>query len=107
MKKKSPRIAASRKATPNRTSRKPVAGDGSPNELAPAKTVREITEGAEVLYGKAQGVGRGGKERRGKTGGEGVEAGEIVTDDKAGKKGKPFPIVGIGASAGGYEAILE
>ena len=37
----------------------------------------------------------------------GTESGDIVVDDKLGHEGKPFPIVGIGASAGGYEAFAE
>jgi two-component system, chemotaxis family, CheB/CheR fusion protein len=35
------------------------------------------------------------------------EGGEIVIDEKQRGKGTPFPIVGIGASAGGYEAFAE
>jgi len=36
-----------------------------------------------------------------------AEGGEIVIDEKQRGKGTPFPIVGIGASAGGYEAFAE
>ncbi|MFO1498195.1 MAG: CheR family methyltransferase [Verrucomicrobiota bacterium] len=37
----------------------------------------------------------------------GGESGAIVVDDKRAGGGEPFPIVGIGASAGGYEAFAE
>jgi two-component system CheB/CheR fusion protein len=37
----------------------------------------------------------------------GPESGDIVTDDVLHEKSKPFPIVGIGGSAGGYEAVAE
>src|ERR1051326_3003882 len=37
----------------------------------------------------------------------GLDGPEIVIDEKRLRKSKPFPIVGIGASAGGYEAFAE
>jgi two-component system CheB/CheR fusion protein len=37
----------------------------------------------------------------------GTETNAIVVDDKTKTDGKPFPIVGIGASAGGFEAFTE
>lgn len=36
-----------------------------------------------------------------------VETQELVIDEKDGEQAKPFPIVGIGASAGGYEAFTD
>src|SRR5204863_6765895 len=41
------------------------------------------------------------------TAAESGDAIEIVTDDKTRGNGKPFTIVGVGASAGGYEAFGE
>jgi two-component system CheB/CheR fusion protein len=37
----------------------------------------------------------------------GTETNEIVVDDKPRTDSKPFPVVGIGASAGGFEAFTE
>lgn len=39
--------------------------------------------------------------------GAGSEISEIVVDEKAKVDGKPFPIVGVGASAGGFEAFTD
>ena len=41
------------------------------------------------------------------SGGGGSESSPIVTEEKRPDNGKPFTIVGVGASAGGYEAFAD
>src|SRR2546423_1554940 len=61
-------------------------------------SIRAAHQSAEEIH---QQVGQSGASTRG------VETAEIITEEKPRRNGKPFPVVGIGASAGGYEAFCE
>lgn len=99
----------------------------SPPQVAPPKgeptPTDQIVAGAQKLYQKAHELDvqadalhmsidathQAARALHGKTSpvAAGVDSGAIVVDDKRQATGKPFPIVGIGASAGGYEACAE
>src|SRR5215831_16174644 len=133
MKKKSnpPRATAGKQQKPTKTAKryKPklsipagaakVASDAEELEKAAGKALAE----AEQLFGKSHEVDKeadelhqsiremrervqsGGALSRGA--GLAAETSAIVVDEKAEADGKPFPIVGIGASAGGFEAFTD
>jgi two-component system, chemotaxis family, CheB/CheR fusion protein len=91
----------------------PTAPIGSP--------AREVLEAARALYGQAHRLDvqadalHAGIEAthttaawlHGQTAGPISQPADLVVADENGRKGKPFPIVGIGASAGGFEAFAE
>jgi two-component system CheB/CheR fusion protein len=114
-----PPARATLKSKPSATS----TGAGIAKRPDLAQTAQRIAAGAEELYDKAHHVERqadalhgsidsthrAAKALHGKAAPIiGSETGDIVIDDgKQTGKGKPFPVVGIGASAGGYEAFAE
>lgn len=104
--------------TAAKPSRKALAAESEASE-----TARKIVSGAQQLYGKAHALDQKADELHTSidaahqtawswhaeaTSDPGApESGAIVLEEKGRAKGKPFPVVGIGASAGGYEACAE
>jgi two-component system CheB/CheR fusion protein len=113
------------KADKRGTSRKSSKGSkpGAGKKASLGEIAKRITAGAQGLYEKAELVDEQADALH--VSGDAVDelaanlreqaeqpvsvgdGGEIVTDDKQVGTSKPFPIVGIGASAGGYEAFAE
>lgn len=111
----------------NKAGRKPARNaskSGKDGAEALAQVAKSIVAGAQDLYGKADRLDQQadalhhsihdseltakalqGKSIERKLGD--AETGDIVMHDVAREKGKPFPVVGIGGSAGGYEAVAE
>jgi two-component system CheB/CheR fusion protein len=85
---------------------KSVTGGAVINLTAAAKAsvkgAKELYGAADSLHHKAEALHQTIHEVR-----HNIEAPELVIDENDGKAAKPFPIVGIGASAGGYEAFTE
>lgn len=118
--------APAKPAPKNRTGAKPARRPAPPKQSLAGeakRTSQQIAANAEKLFDTAHELDRRADELHtsidaahqtaqslhgtAAQGAAGAEASAIVTDDKRQGKGKPFPIVGIGASAGGYEAFAE
>jgi len=88
--------------------------------LADESPVSQIAEGAKKLYRRVQKTHQGADELHhgieathhslsalhGPATGDDLEELQILVEDKTPANSRPFPIVGIGASAGGFEAFL-
>ncbi len=118
MKRPSRKPARGRKAGENQAQPTRSSASGKLPEI-PAKAVaagaqqhldkaRKLDAKADAVHKSAQAAHASASELHSKAApipsGDGEE---IVFDEKQRGKGKPFPIVGIGASAGGYEAFAE
>src|SRR5437588_9727424 len=73
---------------------------------AAADTVHQKADELHQEIDKAHKASTALNRRSGAAGSE-AEISEIVIDDGRGETATPFPIVGIGASAGGYEAFAD
>ncbi len=116
------KAGAGKLAAKSETTPKPLRPPAPPEDPA-ASTAQQIVAGARELFDTAQkvdqkadalhtSIGEAHEAARAPHGKglpavQGAESGAIVTDDKRQETSKPFPIVGIGASAGGYEAFAE
>src|SRR5215471_3119332 len=67
----------------------------------------ELDQEAHALHELSHQTATASQQMHGHHPAGGPDAGEIVTNDIQPGDGIPFPIVGIGASAGGYEAFAE
>jgi two-component system CheB/CheR fusion protein len=124
MKKHSPKQTKTAKTgTSRKSNNKPSKPFGGSKKASPSETAKTIAVGAQELYEKAHLLDHQADAlhssahfvhelatnipTKGDLPLSGPDGAEIVTDDKQSGKGKPFAIVGIGASAGGYEAFAD
>lgn len=69
---------------------------------ASAEGAKEVYRAVDELHQKAEALHQAIHDVE-----HNVEAPELVVDEKDDDQAKPFPVVGIGASAGGYEAFTD